>query len=1267
MTTCECCGAELIPKCGNIRIHHWAHKGRSDCDHWWEPETEWHRKWKNQFPDEWQEIVKIDMDTGERHRADIYNPHMELVIEFQNSPIDTREKASREKFYKKMLWVEILCGKNVLDKHDLAANPFLIQKSIRTVDFSYDYSLCPNTVNSFAEDESTLYNVPPNFSANDATAGKLTLKSIQFGGKEGNQSFLPAIKFKYDIDDEPEPSSVATVDISRREFNTNGIANYNKYSKGDIVRVSSQEDEWDDSYGLVQNIFGNSLKIKIIHGDVPAVSDEIELTITKNPAYSSTLRDIWGDFKGDYRAGYGHNLDRFPTRTSARNADVWSLRSITTATGATIKIDYEADTYSKSIFSENNVLPLTQSTPIDVTPLPSSFGALAYVQTTLDPDYNMDFTTMYQVGQTVPMAVELRVDPPSGPPIDQIYNDNNGVVQLVTPTKVVIRIHTPQGTTIVGTPKGYLRLGSRDMTYGGGLRVKSISLSDALSQKTTRTTYTYDFNDVSSGTTSYEPLNIIGSDESALMKGFLYTPFAKLITLSREIPPPGVYYGKVQVNEEVSFGADAFESEGYSQFEFESFDASQIQHLQVFGQVADAATGANSYEGFSFSTVRTNIAKIEDNSAKMGALKSTAYFDRDGNKIKETTYLYDNGTTLPEGMEQGIIHETFNHARIVKNALPGDPTATLQGLITQRKKTPYVQVGKTDKNFKTGITTTSKNLAFDFYSGQPIKTLTSDGYGNYYLTETTPAYHVYTNMGLKVFTNGYLIPSKHMLTQEAASYVYKVNNETATQKIGLLAASVQTWSNDLPVLRPGMTLAQGTADETVYRKHAAYTFIGSDQVTLRPDGLYPVSEVQPFTVWSGNVSLSNGWLRTNMITLYDANSHALEAMDMNENFAATRTSFDLSRTIATIANAEYKEFGYSSAEERPLNGVFGTDVQHNSNSYTAVAHTGSKALITQPHARGFTFSLAPNLRTYRVSVWASSTDATIAFKRDNGAEESADSKIKGRAGAWYLLEADIPISQSVQSLEIWCRAGGAITYFDDFRVRPVDAAMTSYVYNTWGELSHILDNNNLYTEYRYDGMGRLTQTYAETLHNNFGSEGIAKVSEVVYNNGRLAPYQFTITSASTGSPGAVSPVGVQNVELGGEIVYNITSCANLTGLYLSGPESYADQTGWQTLADGTMIRYEDRKITFKNVRGSHSFQAVFSQPALGEIRCHSLPDPDPTCFDGSYDYAYYDACGTLGSYIHVPNWSSIPSNLRAGRTVINCCSTSSCSPCSIQN
>ena len=39
--TCPSCGAELIARCGNVKISHWAHKGKRMCDIWWENETEW--------------------------------------------------------------------------------------------------------------------------------------------------------------------------------------------------------------------------------------------------------------------------------------------------------------------------------------------------------------------------------------------------------------------------------------------------------------------------------------------------------------------------------------------------------------------------------------------------------------------------------------------------------------------------------------------------------------------------------------------------------------------------------------------------------------------------------------------------------------------------------------------------------------------------------------------------------------------------------------------------------------------------------------------------------------------------------------------------------------------------------------------------------------------------------------------------------------------------------------------------------------------------
>ncbi|HOX77025.1 MAG TPA: competence protein CoiA family protein [Bacteroidales bacterium] len=101
---CPGCGSELIAKCGDIKLHHWAHKGNRKCDPWWENETPWHRSWKNNFQSEWQEVILCDEQTGEKHIADIRTTHG-LVIEFQHSHINPQERTSRENFYKNMVWV----------------------------------------------------------------------------------------------------------------------------------------------------------------------------------------------------------------------------------------------------------------------------------------------------------------------------------------------------------------------------------------------------------------------------------------------------------------------------------------------------------------------------------------------------------------------------------------------------------------------------------------------------------------------------------------------------------------------------------------------------------------------------------------------------------------------------------------------------------------------------------------------------------------------------------------------------------------------------------------------------------------------------------------------------------------------------------------------------------------------------------------------------------------------------------------------------------
>ena len=101
--TCPRCERPMTAKCGELKAWHWAHRGKRDCDPWWENETEWHRAWKEQFPVNWQEVVQYASD-GEKHIADV-KTDQGWVIEFQHSRINPEERRSRNTFYKKLAWV----------------------------------------------------------------------------------------------------------------------------------------------------------------------------------------------------------------------------------------------------------------------------------------------------------------------------------------------------------------------------------------------------------------------------------------------------------------------------------------------------------------------------------------------------------------------------------------------------------------------------------------------------------------------------------------------------------------------------------------------------------------------------------------------------------------------------------------------------------------------------------------------------------------------------------------------------------------------------------------------------------------------------------------------------------------------------------------------------------------------------------------------------------------------------------------------------------
>jgi competence protein CoiA len=101
---CQLYGHPMVAKCGPDRVWHWAHRHTQDCDRWWKNEGEWHLGWKNQFPEEWQEIP-LHAPDGKSHYADVVTAQGN-ILEFQYSFLNPAERRARNHFYGDgLIWI----------------------------------------------------------------------------------------------------------------------------------------------------------------------------------------------------------------------------------------------------------------------------------------------------------------------------------------------------------------------------------------------------------------------------------------------------------------------------------------------------------------------------------------------------------------------------------------------------------------------------------------------------------------------------------------------------------------------------------------------------------------------------------------------------------------------------------------------------------------------------------------------------------------------------------------------------------------------------------------------------------------------------------------------------------------------------------------------------------------------------------------------------------------------------------------------------------
>ena len=133
---CPLCQGTVVARQGSVRMWHFSHLNKSDCDTDFKtPDmSEWHRMRQSLFQVQDQEVTVCNRMTGEKHRADVL-VHNKYVIEFQHSKISTEEFDRRNEFYTR-------CGYKVVWVFDLSEvrDHLFIWQYTNTIRFSWNWA-----------------------------------------------------------------------------------------------------------------------------------------------------------------------------------------------------------------------------------------------------------------------------------------------------------------------------------------------------------------------------------------------------------------------------------------------------------------------------------------------------------------------------------------------------------------------------------------------------------------------------------------------------------------------------------------------------------------------------------------------------------------------------------------------------------------------------------------------------------------------------------------------------------------------------------------------------------------------------------------------------------------------------------------------------------------------------------------------------------------------------------------------------------------------
>ncbi len=250
--------------------------------------------------------------------------------------------------------------------------------------------------------------------------------------------------------------------------------------------------------------------------------------------------------------------------------------------------------------------------------------------------------------------------------------------------------------------------------------------------------------------------------------------------------------------------------------------------------------------------------------------------------------------------------------------------------------------------------------------------------------------------------------------------------------------------------------------------------------TYKVNGTNPVQDITSYSTAYNELEARILYIE------YDDKNNLLEIAKKDGPHISYLCGYNSGFPIAETKNSTINECGFTGFENEELNGW--TKYTHNSFS-SDIHFTGKSSMMVSPDFFGpfNIFSVGNNALNhcgYKASVWVKGNKGSyINIEIDGEPTTQLRGIYEYEDNQWHLIEVEFPRSRIEPyfnqgenlKVKVYVGAGSGsnATFFDDLRLCPMDAQMTTYTYEPLIGMTSISDVSNKPTYYEYDPFGRL--------------------------------------------------------------------------------------------------------------------------------------------------------------------------------------------------